>query len=96
MNDNEDSISRYEIVDTLASDTKDEDGTLENKICDNRQIFLRFCEERHYQFDTLRQTKYSSVMIIQHVLSELSIPSKVALCQNEVYLYSANTHFTDH
>ena len=70
-------MSSYEIVEDVAWETKDEDGTLENEVCENRYKFLRFCGERHYQFDSLRRAKYSSVMILRRILNGLSETSGV-------------------
>ncbi|OQS01531.1 histone acetyltransferase [Achlya hypogyna] len=34
---------------------------------DSRSVLLKNCEERHYQFDTLRRAKYSTMMLLYHM-----------------------------
>ncbi|KAI4982402.1 hypothetical protein ZWY2020_022894 [Hordeum vulgare] len=49
------------------SETKDGDGILESKFFDTRQTFLSLCQGNHYQYDTLRRAKHSSMMVLYHL-----------------------------
>ncbi|GMY38343.1 histone acetyltransferase HAC1-like [Fagus crenata] len=48
-------------------DTKDKDEILESEFFDNRQAFLSLCQGNHYQYDTLRRAKHSSMMVLYHL-----------------------------
>ncbi|OWM84677.1 hypothetical protein CDL15_Pgr027464 [Punica granatum] len=75
------------IVDPAPSDTEDGDITIENKLFENRHSFLAFCQENHYQFDTLRQAKHSSMMILYHLneRKEQVTGNACSLCQEEIF-----------
>lgn len=51
----------------LTPDTSDPDSTRSNPMVDSRYIFLEICQLRHYQFDSLRRAKYSSLMMLYHL-----------------------------
>ncbi|KAF3339716.1 histone acetyltransferase HAC1-like isoform X2 [Carex littledalei] len=51
----------------VASDTTDGDDILESESFDTRQAFLSLCQGKHYQFDTLRRAKHSSMMLLYHL-----------------------------
>ncbi|EPS61920.1 hypothetical protein M569_12873, partial [Genlisea aurea] len=48
-------------------------------IFDTRQAFLSLCQGNHYQYDTLRRAKHSSMMVLYH-LHNPSAPAFVAQC----------------
>jgi E1A/CREB-binding protein len=51
----------------VPEETKDGDGIIESKFFDTRQSFLSLCQWNHYQFDTLRRAKHSSMMVLYHL-----------------------------
>ncbi|KAH0694953.1 hypothetical protein KY285_022050 [Solanum tuberosum] len=65
-------------------DTKDEDEILESEFFDTRQAFLSLCQGNHYQYDTLRRAKHSSMMVLYH-LHNPTAPAFVTTC-NICYL----------
>lgn len=72
-----------EITD-VPSDTKDKDDILESEFFDTRQAFLSLCQGNHYQYDTLRRAKHSSMMVLYH-LHNPTAPAFVITC-NTCYL----------
>ncbi|XP_022714681.1 histone acetyltransferase HAC1-like isoform X2 [Durio zibethinus] len=72
-----------EITD-VPSDTKDKDEILESEFFDTRQAFLSLCQGNHYQYDTLRRAKHSSMMVLYH-LHNPTAPAFVTTC-NICYL----------
>ncbi|CAK9135556.1 unnamed protein product [Ilex paraguariensis] len=67
-----------EITDVPA-DTKDRDEILESEFFDTRQAFLSLCQGNHYQYDTLRRAKHSSMMVLYH-LHNPTAPAFVTTC----------------
>ncbi|KAI5066243.1 hypothetical protein GOP47_0018867 [Adiantum capillus-veneris] len=65
-------------VETLA-DTKDKDEVMESEFFDTRQAFLSLCQGNHYQYDTLRRAKNSSMMVLYH-LHNPTAPAYVTTC----------------
>eukprot|EP01018_Ginkgo_biloba_P022569 Gb_20413 [translate_table: standard] len=60
-------------------DTKDKDEIMESEFFDTRQAFLSLCQGNHYQYDTLRRAKHSSMMILYH-LHNPTAPAFVSTC----------------
>ncbi|KAL7102459.1 hypothetical protein ACP275_08G122300 [Erythranthe tilingii] len=59
--------------------TKDKDEILESEFFDTRQAFLSLCQGNHYQYDTLRRAKHSSMMVLYH-LHNPTAPAFVTTC----------------
>ena len=59
----------YSVFSSLPSfgDTKDPDELAHSPLVDLRQTFLEMCQYRHYQFDSLRRAKHSSMMLLYHL-----------------------------
>lgn len=58
---------------------KDPDQEMQCEIFDTRESFLSLCQGAHYQFDTLRRAKHSSMMVLYH-LHNPTAPSFVCTC----------------
>ncbi|KAK1317719.1 Histone acetyltransferase HAC1 [Acorus calamus] len=71
-------LSPVEITE-VPSDTKDVDEILESEFFDTRQAFLSLCQGNHYQYDTLRRAKHSSMMVLYH-LHNPTAPAFVTTC----------------
>jgi len=56
-----------ESVAPVVKDTSDADPTMECEIFETRQTFLSLCQGNHYQFDTFRRAKHSSMMVLYHL-----------------------------
>ncbi|KAK1390193.1 Histone acetyltransferase [Heracleum sosnowskyi] len=66
-------------VSGVPEDTLDSDEILESKFFDTRLTFLGLCEGNHYQYDTLRRAKHSSLMLLYH-LHNPNVPAFVPVC----------------
>ncbi|KAE9465951.1 hypothetical protein C3L33_02158, partial [Rhododendron williamsianum] len=66
-------------IDDVSEDTKDKDEILESEFFDTRQAFLSLCQGNHYQYDTLRRAKHSSMMVLYH-LHNPTAPAFVTTC----------------
>ena len=54
---------------SIRETTSDPDPTIECDILNSREKFLSLCEGNHYQFDELRRSKHSSMMVVYHLLN---------------------------
>lgn len=63
----------------VPENTKDKDEILESEFFDTRQAFLSLCQGNHYQYDTLRRAKHSSMMVLYH-LHNPTAPAFVTTC----------------
>ena len=66
-------------MDNIAADTIDDDETIQNEIFDTRLMFLGHCQNNHYQFDTLRRAKHSTMMILYNLHNQFS-PAWASVC----------------
>ncbi|XP_054780565.1 LOW QUALITY PROTEIN: histone acetyltransferase HAC1-like [Prosopis cineraria] len=66
-------------ISDVPADTKDKDEILESEFFDTRQAFLSLCQGNHYQYDTLRRAKHSSMMVLYH-LHNPTAPAFVTTC----------------
>ncbi|ONK66260.1 uncharacterized protein A4U43_C06F5870 [Asparagus officinalis] len=73
-------------VDNIPADTiDDDDETIQSEIFDTRLMFLSHCQYKHYQFDTLRRAKHSTMMILYHLHNPFSpLVSTCIGCHNDV------------
>jgi E1A/CREB-binding protein len=55
------------LVRSIASNTTDPDPIQKTLFVDTRHVFLEMCQFLHYQFDTLRRSKHSSLMLLYHL-----------------------------
>jgi hypothetical protein len=55
------------LLQDVKNDTSDPDPTFSNPFVDSRHTFLEMCQFRHYQFDSLRRAKHSSLMLLYHL-----------------------------
>ncbi|XVE91163.1 hypothetical protein DITRI_Ditri20bG0132300 [Diplodiscus trichospermus] len=69
----------YPEINDVPTDTKDKDEILESEFFDTRQAFLSLCQGNHYQYDTLRRAKHSSMMVLYH-LHNPTAPAFVTTC----------------
>ena len=56
-----------DLLTNLVPDTSDPDPLVKCAFVDSRHTFLEMCQFRHYQFDSLRRAKHSSLMLLYHL-----------------------------
>ena len=71
-------VRQVEVGD-IPTDSKDKDEIMESEFFDTRQAFLSLCQGNHYQYDTLRRAKHSSMMVLYH-LHNPTAPAFVVTC----------------
>jgi hypothetical protein len=57
----------------------DDEEDLDCEFLNNRQLFLNLCQGNHYQFDSLRRAKHTSMMVLWH-LHNRDAPKFVTQC----------------
>ena len=64
----------------------DDDADMDSEFFDTRQQYLSLCQGNHYQFDTLRRARHSSMMSLYHLHnpSEPAFTATCNICQSEV------------
>jgi hypothetical protein len=55
------------LMENIHPDTSDPDSTIDSPFVDSRHTFLEMCQYRHFQFDTLRRAKHSSLLLLYHL-----------------------------
>ena len=58
---------------------EEEDKAMQSEFFDTRQAFLSLCQGNHFQFDSLRRAKHTTMMVLYH-LNNPSEPAFVATC----------------
>lgn len=54
-------------VEVIPPTTDEGNPDMESEFFDTRQAFLSLCQGNHYQFDTMRRAKHSSMMVLYHL-----------------------------
>eukprot|EP00890_Picochlorum_soloecismus_P005455 jgi/Picsp_1/5910/NSC_03267-R1_histone acetyltransferase len=64
----------------------DPDPIMDSDLFDTRLQFLSLCQGNHYQFDTLRRARHSSMMVLYHLHnpSEPAFSTTCNICQEEL------------
>lgn len=85
-NDNDLTLSEscLSYLSNLKSDTSDPDGKFHSPILDFRHTLLETFQYKHYQFDTLRRAKHSSLMLLYYLQHPFSDHVRVSctICKN--------------
>ncbi|KAJ0469388.1 putative histone acetyltransferase chromatin regulator PHD family [Helianthus annuus] len=72
------------VVNDVTLDTKDTDDVFVNSFFETRDAFLNKCQKSHFQFDTLSRAKYSSMMILYHLIYKPVIKPTCTACHSDV------------
>ena len=80
------SESNFSLLDGLKPNTEDPDPLFGSSFVNTRNTFLEMCQFRHYQFDSLRRAKYSSLMLLIHLQSpdDTSVLPHCCNCQQPI------------
>nr|KAJ0207006.1 hypothetical protein LSAT_V11C500277130 [Lactuca sativa] len=79
-------LSLQVIVKNVTVDTKDKDDVFVNSFFETRDAFLNKFQKSHFQFDTLSHAKYSSMMILYHLIHKLPpIKPTCTTCNKDVW-----------
>lgn len=70
---------KCEALPTVDKEEKEAEETLASEFFDTRQAFLSLCQGNHFQFDSLRRAKHTTMMVLYH-LNNPSEPAFVASC----------------
>ena len=64
----------------------DDDEEMDCDFLNNRQAFLNLCQGNHYQFDTLRRAKHTSMMVLWHLHNREApkFVTQCAICSREI------------
>lgn len=72
------------VVNDVTLDTKDTDDVFVNSFFETRDAFLNKCQKSHFQFDTLARAKYSSMMILYHLIYKPVFKPTCTACHMDV------------
>eukprot|EP00884_Botryococcus_braunii_P009216 jgi/Botrbrau1/18296/Bobra.0179s0026.1 len=72
---------KSEFVEEIPATSDTGNPDIPSEFFDTRQAFLSLCQGNHYQFDTLRRARHSSMMVLYH-LHNPTEPAFAATCNN--------------